>query len=444
MQIIVLILAIAFIILSTAKLKVHPFLALILAAIGYGLFSGMSLNSIVSSVNSGFGNTVGSIGIVIIAGCIIGTFLEKSGGAYVMAKGVMNLTGQKKVPLAMLLLGYFISIPVYADSAFVILNPLNKALTRKAKITFAASSIALSLGLTITHCLVPPTPGPISAAGIMGADLGLVIITGVSASLMAVVAALIFVTKFASKTYLSPGEDDKEENVIEQVKKAPSVTKSFIPVVVPLLLIVLKSVSDFPTSPFGTGTLKVAIGFIGEPVMALLIGLALSLTLPEKLNREMLSLTGWVGESLTSAAMIIMITAAGGSFGMVLRDSGVATILGDALSGFNLGIWLPFIISAALKTSQGSSTVAIITTASLVAPMMGMLGFETAFAKALAVTSICSGAMVISHVNDSFFWVVTQMTGMSVKNGCRLHSLGTLVCGLTSMTAVWVMYVLFC
>lgn len=444
MQIIVLILAIAFIILSTAKFKLHPFLALILAAIGYGLFSGMPLNSIVSSVNNGFGNTVGSIGIVIIAGCIIGTFLEKSGGAYVMAKGVMSLTGQKRVPLAMLLLGYFISIPVYADSAFVILNPLNKALTRKAKITFAASAIALSLGLTITHCLVPPTPGPISAAGIMEADLGLVILTGVSASLMAVVAALIFVTKFASKTYLSPGEDDKEENVIEQVKKAPSVTKSFIPVVVPLLLIVLKSVSDFPTSPFGTGTLKVAIGFIGEPVIALLIGLALSLTLPEKLNREMLSLTGWVGESLTSAAMIIMITAAGGSFGMVLRDSGVATILGDALSGFNLGIWLPFIISAALKTSQGSSTVAIITTASLVAPMMGVLGFETALAKALAVTSICSGAMVVSHVNDSFFWVVTQMTGMSVKNGCRLHSLGTLVCGLSSMIAVWVMYILFC
>ena len=251
-------------------------------------------------------------------------------------------------------------------------------------------------------------------------------------------------TKFASKTYLSPGEEGKDEAVIEEVKKAPSVTKSFIPVVVPLLLIVLKSVSDFPTAPFGTGTLKVAIGFIGEPVIALLIGLALSLTLPEKLNREMLSLTGWVGESLTSAAMIIMITAAGGSFGMVLRDSGVATVLGDALSGFNLGIWLPFIISAALKTSQGSSTVAIITTASLVAPMMGVLGFETALAKALAVTSICSGAMVVSHVNDSFFWVVTQMTGMSVKNGCRLHSLGTLVCGLSSMIAVWVMYILFC
>ena len=444
MQIAVLILAIAFIVLSTAKFKLHPFLALILAAIGYGLCSGMPLSDIVKSVNNGFGNTVGSIGIVIIAGCIIGTFLEKSGGAYVMAKGVMSLTGEKRVPLAMLLLGYFISIPVYADSAFVILTPLNKAMSKKAKITLAATAIALGLGLTITHCLVPPTPGPISAAGIMEADLGLVIVTGIAASVMAVITALIFVKKVASKTYIDPGIDSKDENVIEEVKKAPSVVKSFIPVIVPLLLIVLKSVSDFPTAPFGSGTFKMVISFIGEPVIALLIGLGLSLTLPEKLNREMLSLTGWVGESLTSAAMIIMITAAGGSFGMILRDSGIANILGDALSGFNLGIWLPFIIAAALKTAQGSSTVAIITTASLIAPLMGVLGFETALAKALAVTSICSGAMVVSHVNDSFFWVITQMSGMSVKTGCKLHSIGTLLCGLASMVAVWIIFLLFC
>ncbi len=443
MKIIVLILAIAFIVVSTAKFKLHPFLALILAAIGYGLCSGMPLESIVKSINNGFGNTVGSIGIVIVAGCIIGTFLEKSGGAYVMAKGVMGLVGEKRVPLAMLLLGYFISIPVFADSAFVILTPLNKAMSRKAKITLAASAIALGLGLTITHCLVPPTPGPISAAGIMGADLGLVILAGIVASVLAVVIALVFVTKIAVKTYISPGEDEGSD-IMAKVKKAPSVTKSFIPVIVPLVLIVLKSISDFPTEPFGAGTAKMIISFIGEPVIALLIGLALALTLPEKLNREMLSMTGWVGESLTSAAIIIMITAAGGSFGMILRDSGIANTLGDALAEFNLGIWLPFIIAAALKTAQGSSTVAIITTASLVAPMMGVLGFETEFAKALAVTSICSGAMFISHVNDSFFWVVTQMTGLSVKVGCKLHSVGTLLCGFGAMLTVWLMFVLFC
>lgn len=444
MLIIFLLLAIAFIVISTAKFKLHPFLALIIAAIGYGLCAGMPFADIVKSVNNGFGNTVGSIGIVIIAGCIIGTFLEESGGAYVMARSVMKVVGEKRVPLAMLILGYFISIPVYADSGFVILTPLNKALSKKAKITLASSAIGLSLGLTITHCLVPPTPGPIAAADIMNADLGLVILTGLVTSVFTVVAAWLFITKYASRTYIEPAPQETDDAIVEKVKKAPSAFKSFIPVVVPLLLIVLKSISDFPTEPFGAGTFKTVIGFIGEPVIALLIGMTLSFTLPKKFDLEMFSTSGWVGKSLLSAAIIIMITAAGGSFGMILRDSGIADVLGDTLVKADIGIWLPFLIAAALKTAQGSSTVSIITTASLVAPLMGVLGFVTPVQIALAVTSLCSGAMVVSHANDSFFWVVTQMSGMSVKQGYKLHTLGTLICGLTSMMAVWCIYAIFC
>lgn len=444
MLIIFLLLAIAFIVISTAKFKLHPFLALIIAAIGYGLCTGMPFADIVKSVNNGFGNTVGSIGIVIIAGCVIGTFLEESGGAYVMARSVMKVVGEKRVPLAMLILGYFISIPVYADSGFVILTPLNKALSKKAKITLASSAIGLSLGLTITHCLVPPTPGPIAAADIMNADLGLVILTGLVTSVFTVVAAWLFITKYASRTYIEPAPQETDDAIVEKVKKAPSALKSFIPVVVPLLLIVLKSISDFPTEPFGAGTFKTVIGFIGEPVIALLIGMTLSFTLPKKFDLEMFSTSGWVGKSLLSAAIIIMITAAGGSFGMILRDSGIADVLGDTLVKADIGIWLPFLIAAALKTAQGSSTVSIITTASLVAPLMEVLGFVTPVQIALAVTSLCSGAMVVSHANDSFFWVVTQMSGMSVKQGYKLHTLGTLICGLTSMMAVWGIYAIFC
>ncbi len=439
-----LIIAIAFIVLSTTKLKLHPFLALIIAAIGFGLLSGMPLGDIIKSVNNGFGNTVGSIGIVIVVGCIIGTFLEESGGAYVMARGVLKLVGEKRVPLAMLLLGYFISIPVYADSGFVILTPLNKALTKKAKISFAGTAIALSLGLTITHCLVPPTPGPIAAAGIMEADLGLVILTGVMASIFAVIAAYFFVTRCAKRYQIDPGADENENDIAEKLKEAPSGTKSFLPVVIPLLLIVLKSVSDLPSAPFGPGLFKTIMGFIGEPVMALLFGLAIAIFLPKKLEKDMLSTTGWVGKAMASAAIIIMITAAGGSFGMILRDAGIANVLGDSFANFKFGIWLPFLIAAALKSAQGSSTVAIITTASIIAPLMGTLGFVTPFEVALAVTALCSGAMVVSHVNDSFFWVVTQMSNMSIKMGYKLHTLGTLLCGLASMIGVWAIYTVFC
>ncbi len=444
MLIVLLILAVAFIVVSTTKFKLHPFLALIFAAIGFGLLSGMPFAEIVSSVNSGFGDIVGHIGLVIVIGCIIGTFLEESGGAYVMAQGIVRLAGKKRVPLAMLIVGCFISIPVYADSGFVILSPLNKAITKKSGISLACTAIALSLGLTITHCLVPPTPGPVAATAILGADLGLVILIGLIVSVFVAAESYFFVTRYASRTYIDPDPDGEITVEEDDAKDKPSALRSFLPVVVPLVLIVFKSISDFPGAPFGEGVAASVLRFIGEPVIALIIGMILSFFLPKKFDRELLSTTGWVGKSLTSAAVIIMITAAGGSFGMILRNSGIADILGKSLAGANVGIWLPFIIAAALKSAQGSSTVAIVTTASLIAPMMEALGFVSPVGKALAVMSLCSGAMVMSHVNDSFFWVVTQLSGMNVKTGCKLHGLGTLLGGLTAMLVVWIGYMIFC
>lgn len=444
MLIVLLILAVAFIVVSTTKFKLHPFLALIFAAIGFGLLSGMPFAEIVNSVNSGFGDIVGHIGLVIVIGCIIGTFLEESGGAYVMAQGIVRLAGKKRVPLAMLIVGCFISIPVYADSGFVILSPLNKAITKKSGISLVCTAIALSLGLTITHCLVPPTPGPVAATAILGADLGLVILIGLIVSMFVAAESYFFVTRYASRTYIDPDPDGEITVEEDDAKDKPSALRSFLPVVVPLVLIVFKSISDFPGAPFGEGVAASVLRFIGEPVVALIIGMILSFFLPKKFDRELLSTTGWVGKSLTSAAVIIMITAAGGSFGMILRNSGIADILGESLAGANVGIWLPFIIAAALKSAQGSSTVAIVTTASLIAPMMEALGFVSPVGKALAVMSLCSGAMVMSHVNDSFFWVVTQLSGMNVKTGCKLHGLGTLLGGLTAMLVVWIGYMIFC
>lgn len=444
MLIVLLILAVAFIVVSTTKFKLHPFLALIFAAIGFGLLSGMPFAEIVNSVNSGFGDIVGHIGLVIVIGCIIGTFLEESGGAYVMAQGIVRLAGKKRVPLAMLIVGCFISIPVYADSGFVILSPLNKAITKKAGVSLACTAIALSLSLTITHCLVPPTPGPVAATAILGADLGLVILIGLIVSVFVAAESYFFVTRYASRTYIDPDPDGEITVEEDDDKDKPSALRSFLPVVVPLVLIVFKSISDFPGAPFGEGVAASVLRFIGEPVIALIIGMILSFFLPKKFDRELLSTTGWVGKSLTSAAVIIMITAAGGSFGMILRNSGIADILGESLAGANVGIWLPFIIAAALKSAQGSSTVAIVTTASLIAPMMEALGFVSPVGRALAVMSLCSGAMVMSHVNDSFFWVVTQLSGMNVKTGCKLHGLGTLLGGLTAMLVVWIGYMIFC
>ena len=425
--IVLLLLSIAFIVVSTSKFQLHPFLALLFASVGFGLCAQMPLGDIVKSINDGFGGTIGSIGIVIIAGVIIGTFLEHSGGAFAMAQRILKVIGEKHVPLAMSIVGYFVSIPVFSDSGFVILTPLNKALSKEAKISLSESAVALAAGLMVTHSLVPPTPGPIAAAGLLDADIGLVILLGMIVSAFGLVVGWLFATKVASKTYIDPEPELSDEQVLDKIKGAPSAFKAFTPILVPIVLIVLKSVSDFPAKPFGEGGLKECIGFIGEPVIALFIGILLAFRLPKKLTMQMLSTNGWVGKALLNAAIIIMITGAGGSFGMVLRNSPIAAVIGDSLSNANMGIWLPFIISAAIKTAQGSSTVALITTASLMAPLMEALGFTSEISKALVVVSIGAGSLVVSHANDSFFWVFTQMTGMDVKTGYRLHTFSTLL-----------------
>lgn len=435
--ILLLLLSVIFIVASTCKYRLHPFLALLFAAVGFGLFARMPLSEIVKSINDGFGETIGSIGIVIIAGVIIGTFLEHSGGAFAMAERILKIIGQKHVPLAMSIIGYFISIPVFADSGFVILTPLNKALSKKVNISLAGSAVALAVGLIATHCLVPPTPGPIAAAGILGADLGLVILLGLVVSAAATAIGWLFATRFASKVYIDPNPEISTIDIREQLKEAPSAFKAFTPIIVPIFLIVIKSVSDFPTLPLGQGNMKNFVGFIGEPVIALLIGVLLAFRLPKKLEMQMLSTQGWVGQALLNAALIIMVTGAGGAFGKVLRNSPIADVIGDSLSQANLGIWLPFIIAAALKSAQGSSTVSLITTSSLMVPLMSPLGFETNMAKALVVLSIGAGSMVVSHANDSFFWVFTQMTKMDVKTGYKVHTFATLIIGVTSILTIW-------
>jgi GntP family gluconate:H+ symporter len=437
---ILLLLAVVFIIVATTRLNLHPFLALLISAFGYGIFCGkLSLEEIVQSINAGFGGTIGYIGIVILAGAVIGTFLEKSGGAYKLAEGTLKLVGENNVPLAMGIIGYIVSIPVFCDSAFVILAPLSRALSHKAKISLAASAIALSLGLYATHTMVPPTPGPVAAAGLIGADLGLVILWGALVSIIALFAGWLFSVKYAARAYIDPEKYQHELQVDKTSAEAPSAVKSVIPILLPILLIVLKSVGDLKTHPFGEGNIADIVDFIGQPIVALLIGVFFAFLLPKRLTTDMLSASGWVGQAVIAAATIIIITGCGGAFGKVLQNSGISDVVEGYLGqSAGLSIWLPFIVAAALKTAQGSSTVAIITTAGIMAPLLGTLGLETPTAKALVVVAIGAGSMVVSHANDSYFWVVTGLTGMTVKQGYKLQTLGTLVEGAAAAIALWV------
>ncbi len=436
--IVLLLLSVVFVILATTKLKLHPFLALLIAAFGYGVSCRqLSLAEVVQHVNDGFGGTIGYIGIVILAGSVIGTFLEKSGGAFALAEATIKRVGRRNVPLAMGIVGYVVSIPVFCDSGFVILSPLARALSSKAKISLAGSAIALSLGLYATHTMVPPTPGPIAAAGIVKADLGLVVLWGALVSVIALAAGWLFAAKIAARVHIDPGFGAEQDELEALAADGPSAAKSVVPILLPILLIVLRSVHEVYRDPSDVGHLTAVIGFLGQPVVALLLGVAAAMLLPKKLTREMLSPGGWVGQGVVAAATIIIITGCGGAFGKVLQASGIGKVVSSHLGETNLSIWLPFLIAAALKTAQGSSTVAIITTAGIVGPLLGPLGLDAPHAKALTVVAIGAGSMVVSHANDSFFWVVTQLSGMSVKEGYKLQTLGTLVEGGVAAVALW-------
>jgi gluconate:H+ symporter, GntP family len=431
MLVLYLLLSVLAIVGLTVRLKVHPFLALFLVAILYGIAAGMPLNKIISSVNDGFGNTLGKIGLIIVMGIIIGTFLENSGGAYSIAEKILKIVGNKRVPAAMGIIGYFVSIPVFADSGFLLLSPLNKSLSKKAGISLSGSAVALALGLTATHTLVPPTPGPIAAAGILNADLGIVIILGLIISALALAVGLVFATQFASKTFIDPNPQMTESEIRDRTGKAPGAIKSSLPVIVPIVLIMLKSVLH-PLERFLNESTINVLSFMGEPVVALFMGMVLSLTLPKKFDFDMLSTNGWVGKSLVGAATIILITGAGGIFGQVLQNSGIATALSSSIGSIHLGLWLPFLLAAAIKTAQGSSTVSLISTASIMVPIMNPLGFVSEVDKAMVVIAIGAGSMVVSHANDSFFWVVTQLSGMDVRTGYRIFSTGTFVLGVSA------------
>ena len=441
--ILILILSIGFIILATARLKVHPFIVLITACFLVALAAGMPLDKIGTTISEGFGSILGNIGIVIVLGTIIGTILEKSGAAIKLADMVLKITGNKRPALGLSLIGYIVSIPVFCDSAYVILSSLKRSLIHKTGKPAVMLSVALATGLYASHTLVPPTPGPLAAAGNlnMTGQLGLVILFGLGISLVTMYAGNLWAS-YSGKKHQSGEDTEKPELDYEEIEKhygkLPSGFKTLAPIFIPIILIALGSISDLPGKPLGTGSIYVTLSFLGYPMNALFIGFLFSLLLLPGFTRETLS--NWIGKGIQSAGPIIIITGAGAAFGNVLKATQIGENLGQVLSEYNLGIFLPFIIAAALKTAQGSSTVALVTASALVAPLLPGLGLESDLGRTLAVMAVGAGAMTVSHANDSYFWVVSQFSKMDVATSYRTFSLATLIQGLVTVAVIYILY----
>ncbi len=437
-------LGIAFIVVATTRFKMHPFLALVVTAYGIGLCGGLTPAQTIAALTGGFGKTLSHIGIVIACGCIIGMVLEKSGCALVMANFMVRLIGKTRSVLAMSCTGALVSIPVFCDSGYVILSPLSRSLARKTKQSLATFAVALSMGLYATHCLVPPTPGPLAAAGELRADIGTVIMLGVLVALPVIATTYFYARFIGRRIYIDPGElpvtSDTDDQETESTVPTQGALAAFSPILLPVILIALKSVADMPGRPFGDASLRTFLTMVGDPNSALILGVFLAWFVVRR--RGLDAFGSWCGDGLRDAGTIILITAAGGALGGVLRETPMAAMVGDTLSSLDLGalsILLPFIVAVGLKTSIGSSTVAMITTASLVAHLLPSMGLAAGYGPALATLAIASGAMMLSHVNDSYFWVIIQMSNMTVAQGYRLITVASAVAGLTAILMVFLL-----
>lgn len=439
--ILIVLLGLVLMVLGITKLKMHPFIVLLLTAYFIGILTFMPVSEIVGTMTEGFGGIMANIGIVIIAGTIIGTILEKTGAALTMANTILGIFGKDRSVLTMSITGYVVSIPVFCDSGFVILSPLSRAIAEKSKVSLAVTATALSSGLYATHCLVPPTPGPIYMAAALKANLGMVIIFGLIVSIPALISGWIYAKKVASKYDIPPNPEETMDSLLEKYGSLPKPLESFAPILLPIILIAFKSIADFPSAPLGEGALRSFLNFIGDPVTALIIGVFLAIRLINSNYKD--QTFDWVQDGIVNAGMILAITGAGGALGAILRSLPLADAVSGFLLEYHVGLLLPFILAALLKTAMGASTVAMVTVAAMIAPLMGDLGLTSEVAKVLTVLAMGAGSMTVSHANDSYFWVVAKFSDMDTSTAYKTQTGVTLVEGIVSIATIYILSAIF-
>ena len=446
--IIAFVVAVVLMIVAISKFKVHPFLSIMAVSLLLALVAGIPLTKIADVIGAGFSGTFSSIGIVIILGALIGTILEKTGAAFKLADLVIKVVGKKNPELAMELMGWVVSIPVFCDSGFVILDPIRKALVKRTGTSSVAMTVALSAGLYISHVFIPPTPGPIAAAQTLGIGENLLLVMGigVAASILPLIAGILF-AKFIGKKVKSSDENVTSDEVVKTYEelvaeygKLPNGFNALAPIIVPIVLMALGSISSMAG---WTGFVSELCTFLGKPVIALAVGTifgVIQLATAKKMG-DFYTITN---DTLKTVGPILFVTAAGGVLGKVISSTDMVNFI-TSNSGVlgTIGIFFPFILAAILKSAQGSSTVAITTTAGILAPLMGAMELNTPALGALTVMAIGAGAMTVSHANDSYFWVVTNFGKMTPDQGYKTQTLLTLVLGVSAMIGIFVLSLFF-
>ncbi len=439
-----LILGVIVLILLVLKTKIHAFLALIIGASIAGIVGGMVPGDVAGAISAGFGSTLASVGIVIGLGVMMGRILEITGAAETLAYSLIKFVGKKKEEWAMAIAGYIISIPIFVDSAFVILNPLVKTLSRRTGKSVIAIGVSLAAGLVITHSIVPPTPGPLGVAGIFGVDIGLMIALGLAFGIPLMIVGVLYAKWLGKRIYQLPDESGSGyvrpeeqmtypellEIVNERSKELPSFMKSFLPILVPIILIFVNT--TLAALELTEGFYGILI-FLGQPIIAVAIGLITAIyLLSGKLSRG--KTLEEMETGIQEAGIILLVTGAGGALGNVLRTSGTGDYIAQQIADLPLpAVLIPFFVASIVRLVQGSGTVAMITAASISAPILAQLDVNMA----LAAQAAALGSLIFSYFNDSFFWVVNRMLGIKeVKEQVMVWSVPTTLMWFTGFILI--------
>ena len=441
-----LIILIGFLLLTIVAItvfKVSPIYSLVVGATLGGLVAGLPTDQIVPVVITGFGHTIGSIGIVILFGTSIGVILEQTGGAIVIANTILKAVGKKNAALAMMLAGYIVSIPVFSDTSIVILSPVARTVSARSGKPQIAVLGALNAGIMATHTIVPPTPGPLAAANTLGADLGMMIALGLIVAMAYSLVALVYVSsKPLVKMFPNPSKVEGieealgEDFAIKSDKKLPHPAMAFACLIVPLVLICANSFREQIGLP---EVIWPTLAFIGHPVVSLFLGVVMCFFLNTKLFSKN-QVAEWFQKTVDVSAFIILATGASGSFGWLLRATGVGEFMGHGIANSPLPIiFVPFLVTLLLVLSNGSATVSLIIGSGIMLPLMPYMGLSPV----MVALSLAAGASFFYHVNATHFWVVVRSANLTMKEGFFNVGGGTAVGSIGAMVAVFILHFFF-
>ena len=424
--------------LLIAKWKWHVFLALLLPIMLFGVLPGIQINNFIAAFEQGFGSTLGKIGIVIVLGSIIAEALRQTGAIQVITRSMVRLVGRQRMPFALTLTGFILGIAIFSDVAYVILNPLVHSSAHVMGVGIGTMSIGLVGALQLTHAIVPPTPGPLAAAALLGADIGTIIIFGGIACLVGSVAGWVWGQFIAGPRLTTrPSEEFRDEGFLEASagEHLPSTLRSYAPIVIPVVLISAQSVARLVLDD--GHFVRTILAYVGWPVVALTIGLWLAFANLDSGDDKTKHLNDWVKKGLKTSAMILVVTGLGGSLSAILRGTPAVDYIAELFATYGLpSILLPFAIGIIGNMLTGSTTVGVITAGSLVAPMLGALDLSPE----AAMLAGASGSVIIKYVNSSYFWVCTSLSKLDVKEALLGYGGVTFVGGSSAFAAVWVMW----